>query len=584
MKFLKIIFFYLILNILFTKFAFADDDFYINSKTSYYLNENLKNKVNYEITIKNNTTEKYLSNFELVLKGISPENITYTDSKGSKIIKENYDNEKIIIPISFDEAVVGKNNERKFSISFLEDSLVKKNGDIYEVIIPEFDLSNFDNFQTEIIVPKSFGALSYITPNYSKVLENKDYVSYFFDKNEVDKNEIKAAFGEFQVYKLTLNYHLENPVRVESKMEIAIPSQTSFQNIFIESIDPKPFNVIKDFDGNWIAEYYLKPREKVDIKVNLYAQVFSESQPEKLSDEQLNAYISSNDYWETNNEKIKNLANELKTIDNIYRYVVDTLNYDINSAKPETKRKGAFLSLQNPNTSICTEFTDLFVALSRAAGIPAREVNGFAYQEFPQNQPLSLVNDILHSWPQYWDFNNKKWINVDPTWEDTTGGLDYFNKFDLRHIAFVVHGKSSTLPLPAGSYKLSTNPQKDVYVNLSSLPDDKNPKAKIIFNKNTIKIENIGKSVLLQQKLFIYFDNKKHKEIDVPEILPFGFLEINENFPTKVFDKNRPNEIRIEYSGENININLDQNISNLAKIISIFLAIFAIFILLVLVR
>jgi len=49
------------------------------------------------------------------------------------------------------------------------------------------------------------------------------------------------------------------------------------------------------------------------------------------------------------------------------------------------------------------EFTDLFIALSRAAGIPAREINGFAYTDDIRLRPLDLVTDMLHAWPEYYD-------------------------------------------------------------------------------------------------------------------------------------------------------------------------------------
>jgi len=585
MKILKIFFSFFLLFFLINKEAIASEDFYISSKTTYKINQNLNTNIIYEISIKNNTTEKYLPDFDLILKGITPKNISYIDSKGAKIIKEKYENNNIIIPIKFDNALVGKNNERNFAISFEENTLVKKSGDIFEMIIPEVDLSNFDNFQTEIIIPKSFGNLSYISPEPTKTLDDNENQIYIFDKDTISNKEIKAAFGEFQVYKLTLNYHLENPVRVESKMNIAIPMQTNNQNIFIESIEPKPVNLKKDIDGNWIAEYSLLSREKLNVKINLYAQIFgSNVNKEKLTEEQIKLYTKADDYWEKDNDKIMALANELKTIDNIYQYVVNTLQYDLESVKPETKRKGAFLALQTPSTSLCTEFTDLFIALARAINIPAREINGYAFQEFPQNQPLSLVKDTLHAWPQYWDFNKEAWINVDPTWEKTTNGIDYFNQFDLRHISFVIHGSSSTLPNAVGSYKISNEPQKDIFVNISNLPDSRNPKAKISFKNNLIIIENIGKSILPKQNLYVYFDNKKQKEIEINELLPFENIQFTENLPTNVFNKNRPTTIRIEYAGENLEINLDQKISNLVKAIFILLIIFATIIFLILIK
>jgi len=82
------------------------------------------------------------------------------------------------------------------------------------------------------------------------------------------------------------------------------------------------------------------------------------------------------------------------------------------------------------------EFTDTFITLVRALGIPAREINGYAYAQNDRLRPLGLEQDVLHSWPEYYDFASQTWQQVDPTWGNTTGGLDYFHKFDLDHFTF----------------------------------------------------------------------------------------------------------------------------------------------------
>jgi hypothetical protein len=110
------------------------------------------------------------------------------------------------------------------------------------------------------------------------------------------------------------------------------------------------------------------------------------------------------------------------------------------------------------------EFTDLFVAIARAAGIPAREAIGYAYTNNPDIRPLSLVLDVLHSWPEYYDREHRVWIPVDPTWGNTTGGVNYFDKLDFDHIVFAIHGISSTYPYPAGFYRENGKTGKSIDV------------------------------------------------------------------------------------------------------------------------
>ncbi len=63
---------------------------------------------------------------------------------------------------------------------------------------------------------------------------------------------------------------------------------------------------------------------------------------------------------------------------------------------------------------------------------------------------MSLVKDVLHAWPEYYDESKKTWIMIDPTWGNTTHGMDYFSSLDFEHITFVIKGLSSTYPVPAG--------------------------------------------------------------------------------------------------------------------------------------
>jgi hypothetical protein len=114
------------------------------------------------------------------------------------------------------------------------------------------------------------------------------------------------------------------------------------------------------------------------------------------------------------------------------------------------------------------EFTDLFIAIARAAGIPARQAVGYAYTTNSRLRPLSLISDVLHAWPEYYDFDKKVWIAVDPTWANTTGGVNYFDKLDFNHIVFALQGVSSNYPYPAGFYRRNGKTTKDVAVDFAN--------------------------------------------------------------------------------------------------------------------
>jgi hypothetical protein len=225
---------------------------------------------------------------------------------------------------------------------------------------------------------------------------------------------------------------------------------------------------------------------------------------------------------------------------------------------------GAVSALQNPNNAICMEFTDTFIAIARAAGIPAREVNGFAYTENPDLQPLGLVADVLHSWPEYYDKDKGAWIPIDPTWGSTTGGENFFDKLDLRHFTFVIHGKDSLKPYPPGSYKLGSNPQKDVYVSFGKLSTERLSKLNISLGGKTslpfmgtsysIKIENPGPSAMYSFYPVTYFDDLQ-KNRDFVEVLPpYANYLLAVKVPFSLLGKDTPDKVTISAEGSTLDI------------------------------
>ncbi|KKQ33303.1 MAG: Transglutaminase domain protein [Candidatus Levybacteria bacterium GW2011_GWA2_37_36] len=315
----------------------------------------------------------------------------------------------------------------------------------------------------------------------------------------------------------------------------------------------------RDIDGNWLAQYILAPGKKIDITVNGKAKIWLNPRKEQLSDTELKEYVKEQPYWETNKKEIKDLALKLKTPYAIYQYVVNTLTYDYNRVQENQPRVGAYGVLKNPSSAVCLEFTDLFIAIARAAGIPAREVNGFAFTQNSKERPLSLVKDILHAWPEYYDNELQGWIMIDPTWGNTTGGVDYFYTLDFDHFAFAIKGISSTYPIPAGGYKISDNAiGKDIDVKFG---DNFAAQAQsLIISEDFAKgyfpglnpqgnifIKNNGQIISLPQEIVITtgFLQPLSQKIYLRAIPPFGFTKIPIKFKKPSFLTNKTETVRI---------------------------------------
>lgn len=561
LKEMKKIFVFILFLIFFfiPQLIFAQSNFTADYAVTYNVLENALTHVTFDITLANKTSQYYASSYSIQVGFKNVENILASDS-GGKITPEltkNSDGNNI--EILFNDRVVGLDKKLSFSISFDTKDIVQKSGKIWDINIPGLTEQNaYNSFNVKVIVPKFLESPSYIKPNTGKFTDN----NLIFTKEELGESGISISFGKEQIYNFNLLYHLKNSNLFPIKTEIALPPSTNYQDVQIDSINPKPQNVIRDIDGNWLAQYILMPSKKIDINVQGYAKIMLVPKKEPLSDTELREYVKEQPYWQTNKKEVKDLALLLKTPYAIYQYVVNNLTYDFDRVQNNQPRVGAIEVLKNPTSAVCLEFTDLFIAIARAAGIPAREINGFAFTSNSKERPLSLVKDILHAWPEYYDYGLQTWIMVDPTWGNTTGGVDYFYTLDFDHFAFVIKGASSTYPIPAGGYKTSDNDNvRDINVELGenftspvqTLTLSSDLAASYFSGLNpqgNILVKNDGNTISLPQEVRISTDFLKplSQKIYLGSIPPFGSIKIPIKFNKPPLLTNKTDVVKIAIS------------------------------------
>ncbi|MCL5095381.1 MAG: transglutaminase-like domain-containing protein [Patescibacteria group bacterium] len=509
----------------FAKDARASNEFSSAYDLTFEVKNDAKTFVLQNIHLTNLTTNYYASEYTLILGTDKIEQIEAFDGQGPLKIKVEKNFEQTKIHVQFNEKIVGLGKILNWTLKYQSLEIAKKLGRIWEINIPRLSAEENPTFyNVSLLVPPVFNEPAYVFPQPKN--------RYYWTLHEGSKDGISLAFGDWQGFKFDLNYHLENKQLLSGKTEIALPADTPYQKIILKNINPKPKKIRVDHDGNWLAEYFLLPKQKLDVKVSGSVKIFAQEQPDYPKDDGASVYhnyLKTEEFWEQN-EKIKELAKQLKTPREIYDYVIKTLNYDYERANQETKRLGAAAILTQPQKAICMEFTDLFIALARSSNLPAREVDGFAYTSNSKLKPLSLVTDVLHSWPEYWDKDKNLWVQIDPTWGKTSQ-MNYFDRFDFNHFAFVIRGLSSKEPYPAGSYR-SQSGGKDVLVEFSDdIPQEttQNPKVEIVFPKKYLAglplkgkviISNPNRTALynLKPSLNSSFQIKNH-DLEIP-ILP----------------------------------------------------------------
>jgi transglutaminase-like putative cysteine protease len=133
-------------------------------------------------------------------------------------------------------------------------------------------------------------------------------------------------------------------------------------------------------------------------------------------------FLGAEPLLETNNPEIVAVARRLRgsatdpavVAERINRWVFDSLRKEITVGVPSA------LATLRAGVGDCNEHTQLYVALSRAAGVPARVAAGLAYLD---------GKFYYHAWPEVW---LERWVAVDPT----------FGQFpaDASHLRFTIGG------------------------------------------------------------------------------------------------------------------------------------------------
>ena len=465
-------------------------DYKVDYLVEYFLEEKqgkIESPVSVKIKITNLKSDTYVQSFSLSFpRSFLISEIKAFDDWGEVKPELSMNEELMKIKLKFSQPNIGRDSVNNFSLNFLQNNLFNINGNVWEVILPTVETDNDDSYQIVVNLPPGTDKKISIAKPKPTLISGQKIIW-----NNPKAKTIYAIFGDTQYYKTSLLYHLANSKPILVYTDIALPPETLYQKIYLEKLEPKPNMVFQDEDGNFLARYLLKPFEKKRIHFQGVIEVYSKPRMEiklivKENFEKQKKYLlNPTSFWLINNfEKYQDFISLTSPMD-IYNYVLNRLNYNYSLALKTKPRLGADLVLNQPNNAVCSEFTDLFIALAREKGIFSREIQGYAFTQDEKLRPFSLSNDILHSWPEYFDEEKELWIPIDPTWEDTSG-IDYFSSFDLNHIVFVIHGKNSDYPVSAGMYKIENS--RDINI----LPTNKKPEEKKTFQ---IITNNIPKKI-----------------------------------------------------------------------------------------
>src|SRR3989344_7515263 len=235
----------------------------------------------------------------------------------------------------------------------------------------------------------------------------------------------QSTEGEFEV-------NISTNIRVNGNVEdlrtnlTLYPREDERQEII--NIESEPYGTAHYFYWDKLSNEQIKFKESTIIKIsNKISEVKESKYPFDIPNEYLQ-YIDSSGIIDSDNKEVIKLAEELasgeqdtyKVIFNIAKWVEENIPYSLDTVTEKSTKEASWV-LEN-RRGVCDEITNLFIAMSRALGIPARFVSGLAYTSSDQFD----TNWGPHGWAEVYILEYG-WIPVDITY----GQIGWI---DLSHI------------------------------------------------------------------------------------------------------------------------------------------------------
>lgn len=259
-----------------------------------------------------------------------------------------------------------------------------------------------------------------------------------------------------------LVYHLHYLVEIENSQYPALDYSLQFPVFLTRGLPPyqKIFSLelpkqikLTGASQNRTAVFSVKRLEPYKkIKLEIGYTIINSAIKYSLSPTPINTgavmepgYLKPEDGIESNNGRIVSLAQNL-TLDlsgplekakRLFEYVNANLGYRPQSSAPHS----ALRTLERGGGS-CEDYSLLYIALCRAAGIPARYVSGYRFEPREIGKNEIDLDQFAHAWVEVY-LPDTGWITVDPTFSYSINGFKKvnFNFFgqilpDDRHLFF----------------------------------------------------------------------------------------------------------------------------------------------------
>ena len=268
---------------------------------------------------------------------------------------------------------------------------------------------------------------------------------------------VKAqSVEESAIYKITIDYVFSNSSNYTAKNVVAriylfdnwsgwTEQRVLGESITLDGASLQP-EIHDEADNRWarVELGTLPPHSQKTVRVTQIVKVSSvqfEIDPAQIENEIPEEYLVYTqpvpNLFESDDPTLRSLAEEItagaqnayeKAL-RIFEWILDNIHY-----VRQLSEHSALYALQT-KTGDCTEFSNLFVAMARAAGIPAKVVSGTGFLPLYSIGGQSVdFNEVGHAWAIFY-LPGYGWIPVDATWPQNRGS---FAELNYEHITGAV--------------------------------------------------------------------------------------------------------------------------------------------------
>lgn len=362
-----------------------------------------------------------LSSYDLAVGDVLPTDIKATAEATvlETILREVQGS---IIEVSMGNTILGSGLTSAIQISYKVDHFMFRNAGTYDAVLPLFrETSTAAGESILFIYPESFGEVNYATAAFEVTTTGGKTRLLFDDLENISR--LYLSVGESKYINVAMERSFVNETDAYVKQEVLIPPEYSSQLFAITSISPIPESARASDDGNYLLTYSIPANETLWVRIQ---GVLLNKKPEESAytlnpQERELALETESVWWHISDENvILDIADiaELETLDEkierIYEYTKKELilSSGFRQLHGSEFRKGASTALKTYKNASVEDYADVFVALCRYTGIPARVVAGYVFPYSIEESQLGM----FHVWPQYWS-DDLGWVSVDPAFE-----------------------------------------------------------------------------------------------------------------------------------------------------------------------